>query len=135
MKKTALLFAAALCLSGCADKKQYEQAVFAQMQQEKDIKDYKIEPEYMTKCVVDTTSSRMPGLFALDPARMKAYRNYTKMLAMPKSEDPRKTLEELRNDFGGPRQLGEAHAVYTESLMDCYTAILAEKADPEPEKK
>jgi hypothetical protein len=135
MKKLLLFSIAALCLSGCADKKQYEQVVLEQMQQEKDIKDYKIAPEYMAKCVVDTTSSHMPGFFALDPARMKAYRNYAKMLSMSKSEDPKKTLEELRNDFGGTKQLGDAHAVYTESLMDCYTAILAEKPDSQPEKQ
>jgi outer membrane biogenesis lipoprotein LolB len=80
MKKLLLISLAALLLPACADKKQYEQAVLEQMQKEQDIKDYKIAPEYMTKCVVDTTSENMPGIFAFDPKRLMAYRNYTKIL-------------------------------------------------------
>jgi hypothetical protein len=134
MNKLLLISLSALLLSACADKKQYEQAVLEQMQKEQDIKDYKIAPELMTKCVVDTTSPNMPGAFGLDPKRMTAYRNYAKMLNLPNSEDPKKTLEELRNDFGSAKALSEAHANYTESLMNCYTAILAETEAPIKEK-
>jgi hypothetical protein len=134
MNKLLLIFLTALLLTGCADKKQYEQAVLEQMQKEQDIKDYKIAPEHMAKCVVDTTSPNMPGAFGLDPKRMTAYRNYAKMLNLSNSEDPKKTLEELRHDFGSPKELSEAHANYTESLMSCYTAILAETETPKKEK-
>jgi hypothetical protein len=134
MNKLLLISLSALLLSACADKKQYEQAVLEQMQKEQDIKDYKIAPEHMAKCVVDTTSPNMPGAFGLDPKRMTAYRNYAKMLNLSNSEDPKKTLEELRNDFGSPKELSEAHANYTESLMSCYTAILAETEVPKKEK-
>ena len=51
-------------MAGCAEKQEYEQVVVEQMQVDKDIKDYKIEPEIMTKCVVQTTADKMPGLFA-----------------------------------------------------------------------
>jgi len=134
MNKLLLISLSALLLSACADKKQYEQAVLEQMQKEQDIKDYKIAPEHMAKCVVDTTSVNMPGLFGVDPKRMTAYRNYAKMLNLSKSEDPKKTMDELRNDFGGAKELGEAHANYTESLMGCYTAVLAETEEPKKEE-
>ena len=133
MNKLLLIALSALLVSACADKKQYEQAVLEQMQKEQDIKDYKIAPELMTKCVVDTTSAKMPGAFGLDPKRLTAYRNYAKMLNLTNSEDPKKTLEELRHDFGTPKELSEAHANYTESLMNCYTAILAETELPKKE--
>jgi len=133
MNKLLLISLSALLLSACADKKQYEQAVLEQMQKEQDIKDYKIAPEQMAKCVVDTTSPNMPGAFGLDPKRMTAYRNYAKMLNLTKSENPQKTLEELRTDFGSAKELSEAHANYTESLMNCYTAILAETEEPKKE--
>ena len=125
----------ALLLGGCADKQQYEQAVLEQMQADKDIKDYKIEPQHMTDCVVDLTTKNMPGLFPFDPARMTAYRNYTRMLTLTKSEDPKKTLEELRTNFGSPQALADAHNNYTESIMNCMTAILLESEDAEKQKK
>ena len=135
MKKLLLISLAALLLPACADKKQYEQAVLEQMQKEQDIKDYKIAPEYMTKCVVDTTSENMPGIFAFDPKRLMAYRNYTKMLTLTNSADPKKTLEELRTDFGSAKELADAHTNYTESLMECYSAVISESEAEAKEQK
>lgn len=135
MKKLLLLSLSVLLLPACADKNQYEQAVLEQMQKEQDIKDYKITPEYMTKCVVDTTSQNMPGIFALDPKRLMAYRNYTKMLMLSNSADPKKTLEELRTDFGSAKDLADAHTNYTESLMECYSAVISESEEAAKEKK
>ena len=83
----------------------------------------------MAKCVVDTTSKNMPGLFPFDPDRLTAYRNYTKMLTLSKAADPKKTLEELRTDFGSPQALGEAHSNYSESVMECYSAVISESED------
>ncbi len=135
MKKLLLISLSALLLPACADKNQYEQAVLEQMQKEQDVKDYKIPPEEMTKCVVDMTSDNMPGIFAFDPKRMTAYRNYTKMLTLSKAEDPKKTLEELRNDFGSAKDLADAHTNYTESLMDCLSVILIKSEEKAKEEK
>jgi hypothetical protein len=129
MKKLLLISLAALLLPACADKNQYEQAVLAQMEKEQDLKDYKITPEYMTKCVVENTSENMPGIFAFDPKRLTAYRNYTKMLTLGTSADPKKTLEELRTDFGSPKDLAEAHNNYTESLVECYSVVISKSED------
>ena len=129
MNKLLLISLSALLLSACADKNQYEQAILEQMQLDKDIKDYKLSPERMARCVFDKTSSNMPGVFPLDPKRLSAYRNYTKMLTLASSKDPKKTLDELRTDFGSAKELGEAHANYTESMMDCVSAIIAETED------
>ncbi len=130
MKKRLLIsLPVFLLLTACADKNQYEQAVLEQVIKEQDTKDYKITPEYMAKCVVDTTSKNMPGLFPFDPDRLTAYRNYTKMLTLSKAADPKKTLEELRTDFGSPQALGEAHSNYSESVMECYSAVISESED------
>ncbi len=134
MKKKLLVLLFPLLLAACADKQQYEEVVLEEMKKEQDVKDYKIDPAYMAKCVIDTTYQRMPGFFAFDPDRLQAYRNYSKMLKMSLAKDPQKTLAELRKDFGSPQELAKAHSVYTESIMDCYTAILHEK-DPEEQAK
>lgn len=124
MKKFLIILACSSAITACGDKKLYEQAVLEEMKKEQDVKDYKIDPEYMAKCVIDTTYDRMPGFFPFDPDRLQAYRNYTKMITLTGSKDAQKKLEELRKDFGSPQELSKAHSVYTESVMDCYTAIL-----------
>ncbi len=52
-----------------------------------------------------------------------------------KNVDFKKALDELRNDFGSPQALNEAHSNYTESLMECYSAVISESEDAVKNKK
>ena len=104
------------------------------MQTEQDLKDYNIDPEHMTECVVDLSSKDMPGAFAYDPDRLTAYQNYTKMLSMSTAKDKQGKLEELRSLFGSPRDLANAHANYTESVMNCLASIIMESEGEEKAK-
>lgn len=122
--KKILAILVLMLMFGCAEKAEYEQAVLEEMSKEKDIKDYKIEPEKMVECVVATSSKEMPGLVPIDPQRRQAYINYTKMLKLSSSQDPKKTLEELRNDFGSPKALAEAHSNYAESVVECLSGLV-----------
>lgn len=122
--KKILAILVLMLMFGCAEKAEYEQAVLEEMSKEKDIKDYKIEPEKMVECVVTTSSKNMPGLVPIDPQRRQAYINYSKMLKLSRSEDPKKTLEELRKDFGSPKALAEAHTNYAESVVECLSGLV-----------
>jgi PBP1b-binding outer membrane lipoprotein LpoB len=141
MKKKLLILFCALLLTACADKNQYEQAILAQMQKEKDVTDYKIAPEDMVSCVVAQTANKMPGIFALDPTRLTAYRNYAKMLSLSTPTDPNSTadqkaiMDQLRTDFGSPEALAEAHTNYTESVVECYSVVISKSEAAEKEKK
>jgi hypothetical protein len=121
-KKIAIMLM--VLLSGCAEKQEYEAAVLEQMKTEKDLKDYKIAPEEMAKCVVQTSSKDMPGLFLVDPDRLTAYKNYTKMLKLMSSQDPKKALEELRVEFSSAKGLADAHSNFTESYMECISGLV-----------
>ncbi|MCQ8104469.1 hypothetical protein NP590_10175 [Methylomonas sp. SURF-2] len=122
--KLILAITTIITMTGCAEKGEYEQAILAQMQKDKDIKDYNIAPEKMVECVVVTSSKDMPGMIPVDPQRRQAYINYTKMLKLNESEDPKKTLEDLRNAFGSPKALAEAHANYAESVVECMSGLV-----------
>lgn len=154
MKKRLLILLPVLLLSACADKNQYEQAVLAQMQKEQQLqkeqglKDYTIPPEELTQCVVDTSASNMSGFFPFDPARLTAYRNYTKMLAYRnyakelvtvKTADPKQVLENARKqlvtDFTSEQALNEAMKNYAESLEGCYSAIISKSEEDEKAKQ
>jgi hypothetical protein len=131
MNKKLLILLLPLFIVACADKEHYEQVVLEEMKKEQDVKDYKIDPAYMAKCVIDTTYQRMPGFFALDPDRLQAYRSYAKMLTVTSVKDPKKAFDDLKKEFGSSQELAKAHSLYTESIMDCYTAILHEKGGEE----
>ena len=135
MKKSMICVILILTMAGCAEKQEYEQAVLEQMKQEKDIKDYKIEPEIMTKCVVETTGEHMPGMLPFDPDRLTAYKNYSKMIKLNASSDPKKTLEELRSEFGSAKNLADAHANYTESVVNCMSGLVTATEENLEDKK
>ena len=124
MKKVLLILLSTLVVVGCAEKEEYEQAVLEQMDKEQDIKDYKIEPQRMVECVVATSSKAMPGMVSIDPKRREAYANYTKMLRLNQTDDPKKTLDELRTSFGSPKALADAHANYAESVVECLSGLV-----------
>lgn len=126
MKKPILLLSCILFLSACADKENYQKAVLEQMQADQDVKDYKIDPEYISKCVVESSSKNMPGLFPFDPERLTAYRNYVQMLALKTSKDPKAVMAQLRTSFGSAKALADAHTNYTESVMECISAVSTE---------
>lgn len=122
--KKILLFVVAISMMGCAEKGEYKQAVLEQMRNDQDIKDYNVEPEIMATCVVETSAKKMPGLVPFDPSRRQAYKNYVKMIQLNKSEDPKKLLEELRDVFGSPKNLADAHSNYSESVVDCLSGLV-----------
>lgn len=134
MKKLLLICTAALFLTACSDKQAYEAAILAEMQQEKDIKDYKLDPQEMTDCVLELSAKEMPGVFPFDPDRLSSYQKYTKMLTMRTVKDKQKMLEELRTLFGSPKELAAAHSIYTISVMDCLAGII-KKSEPVIEEK
>lgn len=126
MHKRLLIILSTLLLFACADKEQYQQAILSEMQTEQDIKDYNITPEKMSECIFDLSSKNMPGFFPFDPYRLTAYRNYAKLITVKQSKDPKKTLLELRQDFGSSKAVLKARSNYTESIEDCFAAILME---------
>lgn len=126
MKKIIVVGLSVFILAGCSERQEYEQAVLEQMKVEKDLKDYSIAPEKMTECVVQTSSGNMPGMIPIDPDRRNAYKNYAKMLTLNSSSDPKKTLEELRVDFGSPKNLADAHSNYTESVVTCMSGLVTD---------
>jgi len=134
MKKILLISISALLVTACTEKGEYEAAVLEEMKKEQDVKDYKIDPEKMTDCVVDTTTKNMPGVADFDPERRTAYKNYTKMLTLMKSADPKNALDELRKAFGSPKALADAHNNFTESMMNCYSAIMIQ-SEPNTDNK
>jgi hypothetical protein len=75
----------------------------------------------------------MHGIFALDPDRLMAYRNYAKMLTLAQSPDPKKAMDELRNDFGSAKELIAARSNYIESQLECVSSFVSNIEPTQPE--
>ncbi len=135
MKKNLLLALSVLLLTACAEKNQYEQTVLEQMQSDQDIKDYHLDPEEMTQCVVDISSKKIPGLFPFEPRRKPYYIGYSKMLELKKSKDPKKVLAELSELFGSPQEVAKAHENYAESVFFCIQSLVSETEEEQKEKE
>lgn len=133
MNKILLIFAGVL-LVACTEKEQYREAVLADMLSEKDLKDYNLDPELMTDCVMDLSGKSMPGAIPIVPERLTAYTNYTKLLNMRSAADKQKAMDELRAAFGSPKQVLTAHTNYTTSVMDCINSLI-KKTEPEVEEE
>ena len=129
MKKLLLVLVSGFFLTACImeDKNQYEQTVLEQLQNDQDIKDYKIDPERMTQCVVDLSAKKMPGLFAWDPRRGPYYIGYSKLISLTQSDDPKKAMEQVKEIFGSGREVMQAKLNYSQSVMDCITALINER--------
>lgn len=130
MKKTLPLILITLLISACAEKEQFEQAVLKQMQAEKDLKDYNLDPEDMTSCIMDLTAKKMPGMFPYDPRRKAYYTGLSKLISVMVSDNPQKTLQEGQEAFASKKEAMQAMMNYTASEMDCIASLLA-KQEPE----
>lgn len=99
------------------------------MQTDKDIQDYHLDPETVARCVVDLTSSHMPGIFSFDPRRKPYYIGYSKMLALQKSSDPKALLQELQTIFGSGKEVADAHRNYSQSVIECVDNLVAKSQE------
>lgn len=131
MKKTSVLLLSVFLLTACSQEKQdYYQAVLEQMQNDPDIKDYRINPATMADCIVDISSSEMDGFFPFDPKRRAAYVGYTKLLSLKQAKEPQSVLAELRQIFGSGQNVARAQQNYSESVMRCLQGLVS-KAEGE----
>ncbi len=125
-KKVVCLMVILSSLSGCKDKDDYRAAVLADVQREQNdpkSKDYKVDVEVLTDCILQTSTQNMPGLFGLDPERITAYRNYAQMITIMQTPT-KEGIDKLRGVFGSPKALADARGNYTQSMVDCLSNLV-----------
>jgi len=133
MKKILLISFSVLTLVACSEKEQYEQTVLETVSNDPDIKSYHLDPETITECIVELSSKKMDGFAPFEPMRKAAYKGYTKMISLKKSEKPEEVLKELQESFGSARGLADAHRNYAESYLECISTITNRALDEQEE--
>ncbi|OQK15298.1 hypothetical protein AU255_17650 [Methyloprofundus sedimenti] len=131
MKKILIISLSALILTACSEQEEYQETVLEQIKNDSDIQSYHLEPETVTKCIVELSSKKMPGIVPFDPMRKAAYKGYTKMISTKTSEKPEEILKELRESFGSAQGLSDAHRNYTSSYLECMSTVTNLELDEE----
>jgi hypothetical protein len=135
--KKLILVVFSILLIGCGDEKaQYQEHVFKLMKGDQDLVDYSLDPEEMSRCVVDVSGKKMPGPFSWDPRRASVYKAYTKIVKFKLnignfSEQlftmdevtPKLTMDSLIREFGSARAMVDAHRNFSESVLTCFESL------------
>jgi len=133
MKKLALISLSVLTLAACSEQEEYHQTVLELVSNDEDVRSYHIDPNTITDCIVDLSSKKMPGTLPFEPRRADAYKGYTKMISLKKSEKPAEVLSELRESFGSAKGLAAAHMNYSESYLECISTLTNRALDEKEE--
>ncbi len=123
MKKKLLISLSFLTLVACSEQDAYHATVLDLVTNDSDIKSYHLDPITVTECIVELSSQKMPGFAPFEPIRKKAYKGYTKMIALKTSEKPAEVLAELREYFGSAEGLADAHMNYSKSYLGCISTV------------
>jgi len=122
MKKVMSVILAALFLSACGDSKEQiglKEALVAKLQDDSDLKDYKLNPADVADCVIKGISENAPG-FPGDPRRDRYFEAFTKFVAVKSPTDAEKATEDYKDLFGGDVKLArEAALSVTDHIMGC----------------
>jgi hypothetical protein len=136
MKRLIIVGFSALLLIGCSDEKtQYQEHVFNLMKNDQDLIDYSLDPDEVSRCIVDLTGKKMIGPFSWDPRRAPIYKAYTNMVKLKlnigrfdtqynNEVNPKDTLDRLKLEFGSTKALSDANRNFSKSVLTCFETLV-----------
>ncbi|MDD2768952.1 MAG: hypothetical protein PHT19_09465 [Methylococcus sp.] len=121
----------AALLVACASKEQGDlrEALVAKLQDDSDLKDYKLDAATIADCVVADVTNDLPG-FPGDPRRKEYLTAYARFYAAKGPGDFEKVAEEYKDLFGSVKKANEAALRMTDYIMTCMGQAI-ERRDPE----
>lgn len=132
MKKLliAMLAATALIACGRQEKLTLEQALLEKMQADSDLKDYKIDPQEMTECVIAEISKSLP-VMPLDNQRGLYFEAYAKFVS---ATNPTKAIEDAVPLFGSIKEARVAALSITDHIMYCMERLMDQRQPAEEDR-
>lgn len=132
MKKMMLVFLAALFLSACGDSKEQvglKEALIAKLNEDPDMKDYKLTPPEVAECVIHHISENAPG-FPGDPRRDRFFQAYTQFIVAKSPSEAEKSMQEYKDLFGDDiKQTRQAALEVTDHIMGCMGAVIERRGE------
>ena len=131
MSRMLPLIMLALLLGACDARKQQmglREAVLAKLQQDPDLKDYKLDPAPIADCVVDAVSDEAPSIPG-DPRRDMYFQAYTKIFNAESPADAEAVIAEYKEFFGSEKAAREAALRVTDHIMSCMGQAIDERGE------
>jgi hypothetical protein len=134
MKKPLLVFTALLTLAACGqqEKLSLEEALLASLKNDQDLKDYKLDPQEVADCTMESISDALP-VMPTDPRRAQYFEAYAQFLSSPSSpDDAHRMIEGQKELFGSVQAARQAALSVTDYIMTCMGLLIAART---PEDK
>jgi len=131
MPKKTLVLLSVLLLTACDIRKEQlglREAVLARLQEDSDLKDYKLDPASVADCVVASISDGAPGLPG-DPRRDAYFQAYARMLSVKTPTEADQAVEQYKDFFGSQQGAREAALRVTDYIMTCMGEAIEERGE------
>ncbi len=129
-KKTFLVLLFVL-LGACEARQQamgLREAVLAKLQEDPDLKDYKLDAATVADCVVKAISEDAPGIPG-DPRRDTYFKAYTQLLSVKTPTEAEQALDQYKEFFGSQQGVREAALKVTDFIMTCMGEAIEERGE------
>jgi hypothetical protein len=130
-KKTLVLLTIFLSLIGCDSQKEQlglREAVLARLQEDPDLKDYKLDPASVTDCVVASIADGAPGMPG-DPRRDAYFTAYARILSVKTPTEADQVVEQYKDLFGSQKGAREAALRVTDYIMTCMGEAIEDRGE------
>lgn len=127
MKKPLLVLTALLSLTACGQKEKLglEEALLARLNEDQDLKDYKLNPQEVADCTLEGISDSLP-IMPTDPRRAQYFEAYAQFLSSPTSpEEAHRMIEGQKELFGSVQAARQAALSITDHIMTCMGLLIA----------
>ena len=130
-KRVFALLGLAALLTACGgeQKQTLEQALVAKLQNDSDLKDYKLAPQDVAKCVLEEISNSLP-VFPGDPRRGEYFDAYAKFLSADSSAAAQQALDNAAKLFGSVKEARKAAVGVTDFIISCMGELVETKPLP-----
>jgi hypothetical protein len=131
MLKILSIILLGMLLSACEAKKQHtnlREAILAKLQEDPDLKDYKLDPGPIADCVVQAVSDGAPSIPG-DPRRDTYFAAYTKIFNAKSPTDAEAVLKEYKDFFGSEKAGREAALRVTDHIMSCMGEAIDQRGE------
>jgi hypothetical protein len=128
MKRMTVVLLLAASLGACDSKERLglKEALVEKLQDDSDLKDYKLEPAKIADCVVSEISKGLPG-FPGDPRRDVYFDAYARFVAVQSPSEADAAVNKYQSAFGSVPAARQAAMSVTEHIMSCMGQFFEDK--------
>jgi hypothetical protein len=131
MPKKTIALLSVLLLAACDARQEQlglREAVLARLQEDPDLKDYKLDPAPIADCVLKLIVDAAPGIPG-DPRRDGYFKAYARMLSVKNPKEADEAVAQYKDQFGSQQAAREAALRVTDHIMSCMGEAIEDRGE------